>query len=297
MATLSPDWQLLVPSFTLQEATGSSPFWVARSEGTIPHKADVLLPHRKDYYLLVFVKRNGGRLWVDMTPYTVKDNAFYFTLPGQLQVKEEARPLWGTSVAFTREFLALQPNVAWAKLPLLQYPQHGHELRLAAADVTFVEDILAKLEAEYHRPTGEWQPRMLAAYLEVLLIYLSRLYTQQFTADATVPDTRLLKEYQARIGERFRELHEVGAYAALLNISAGHLSEVVKAQSGKPAIAHIQERLVLEARRLLFHTRQAVKEIAFDLGFEDASYFTRFFRRETGVTPSEYRASSREMYQ
>lgn len=78
---------------------------------------------------------------------------------------------------------------------------------------------------------------------------------------------------------------------------AGHLSEVVKAQSGKPAIKHIHERLVLEARRLLFHTPESLKEIAFNLGFSEASYFTRFFKRETGLTPAEYRTSIRKMYQ
>jgi AraC family transcriptional activator of pobA len=137
---------------------------------------------------------------------------------------------------------------------------------------------------------------MLAAHLEVLLIYLSRLYLQQFPADEEAGDKRLLQQYRVKIEECFRERHDVGAYAALLHVTAGHLGEVVKAQSGKPAIAHIQERLVLEARRLLFHTDNPVKEIAFDLGFADASYFTRFFKRETGTPPASYRASIRKMY-
>ncbi|HTN39338.1 MAG TPA: helix-turn-helix domain-containing protein, partial [Arachidicoccus sp.] len=59
---------------------------------------------------------------------------------------------------------------------------------------------------------------------------------------------------------------------------------------------HIHERLVLEARRLLFHTDNTLKEIAFDLGFAEASYFNRFFKRETGITPAAYRANIREMY-
>jgi len=82
----------------------------------------------------------------------------------------------------------------------------------------------------------------------------------------------------------------------MLNISAGHLSEVVKEQSGKPAIAHIHERLILETKRLLFHTDQSVKEIAFRLGFEEASYFNRFFKRIVGDTPLTYRNTIREMY-
>jgi AraC family transcriptional activator of pobA len=256
----------------------------------------MLLPHRKDYYLLFFLQRGGGRHWVDMTPYDAQDDTLYFLAPGQLQVKEEAQPMWGTSLAFTNEFLAMQPHAAWAQLPLLQNQQQRHELRLMAADRTFLEDILAKLAAEYHGPASEWRQRLLAAYLEVLLVYLSRLYMQQFPADEKATDKLLLHQYRAKIEECFRTRHDVSSYAALLHLTAGHLGEVVKAQSGKPAITHIQERLVLEARRLLFHADQAVKEIAFELGFQDASYFTRFFKRQTGTTPADYRASSRKMY-
>lgn len=255
----------------------------------------MLLPHRKDYYLLVFVQRGGSRHWVDMMPYVAKDNTLYFSIPGPLQVKEQGGPMWGVSLAFTREFLTLHQHTSLAQLPLLQNLQHSHELLLTPADVAFVGDLLAKLEAEYHRP-GEWQQRMLTAHLTVLLTYLSRLYTEQFRGGEPSADKLLLQNFRAKIEENFRELHEVGAYASLLHISAGHLSEVVKAQSGKPAIAHIQERLVLEARRLLFHTQSSIKEIAYDLGFADASYFSRFFKRETGTTPADYRASSREMY-
>jgi len=137
---------------------------------------------------------------------------------------------------------------------------------------------------------------MLMAYMQVMLIYLSRLYTEQLSNKALIPDRVLLKRYLSKIEESFIQLHEVAAYADKLNISAGHLSEVVKEQSGKPAIAHIHERLILEAKRLLFHTEESVKEIAFQLGFEDASYFNRFFKRITSRTPVEYRLSSREMY-
>lgn len=291
--------QQQVPVFTLtqHEPTGSRWFQLVRTEGALAYRSDVLIPHRKDYYLLVFVRRGGARHWVDMTPYVLKDNTFYFSLPGQLQVKEAPQPAWNTSLAFTAEFLALQQNAALAKLPLLHNPQHGHELQLSEADVAFVEDLLAKLEAEYRGPASEWQQRMLSAYLTLPLTYLSRLYTEQFAGDEASPDQLLLHRYRLKIEESFRERHEVGAYASLLNISPGRLSEIVKAQSGKPAIAHIQERLVLEARRLLFHTPQSVKEIGFDLGFADASYFTRFFKRETGFTPAEYRAHTRKMYQ
>jgi AraC family transcriptional activator of pobA len=296
MQTLTSRQPVPIYPFERDEATGSNSFSLVRSEGAIPYEPNLLLPHRKAYYLLVFAKHAPGRHWVDAVPYVRQDHALYFSSPGQILVKEEAIPFWGTRLEFTEEFLALQQNAALRQLPLIQNPHNAHELALPPADEAVVDDLLTKLEAECHRP-GEWQHQLLSAYLTALLTYLSRLYTEQYPGGEPSADQRLLRTYRARIEEHFRERHEVGAYAELLHISAGHLSEVVKAQSGKSAIKHLHERLVLEAKRLLFYTPQSLKELAFDLGFSDASYFNRFFKRETGLTPAEYRASIRKMYQ
>ena len=137
---------------------------------------------------------------------------------------------------------------------------------------------------------------MINAYMTVLLTYLSRVYNRQLEHNPFPGDQLLLQKYHAAIEIHFRESYQVAHYAAMLHVSAGHLSEVVKARSGKPAIAHIHARVILEARRMLFHSEQSLKEIAFDLGFSDASYFSRFFKRETGMTPVEYRTGIREMY-
>jgi AraC family transcriptional activator of pobA len=296
MQTLTSRPPVPIYPFERDEATGSNSFSLVRSEGVIPYEADVLLPHRKAYYMLVFTKHTRGRHWVDAVPYVRQNHALYFSSPSQLLVKEEPTPFWGTRLEFTEEFLALQQNAAPRHLPLIENPQNGHELLLPPADEAVVDDLLAKLEAECHRP-GEWQHPLLSAYLTVLLTHLSRLYTEQYPGGEPSADQWLLRTYRARIEEHFREQHEVGAYADLLHISAGHLSEVVKAQSGKSAIKHLHERLVLEAKRLLFYTPQSLKELTFDLGFSDAPYFNRFFKRETGLTPAEYRASIRKMYQ
>lgn len=297
MTLLNTHQQVPVYSLEPDDILANSQFRVYNYEGNLPNQAELLIPHRKDHYLFVFVRRAGTRQWIDMTPYVLKDNTFYFTGPNQIIVKEEFKQLWSTGIAFTKEFLSFQENASLSRLPLIQNPHHGHELLLTEADIYFVEDILAKINAEYQRPS-DWQQRMLTAYLTVLLTYLSRLYTEQYAVTGQLStDKLLLINYQAKIDEYFRERHQVSEYASLLNVSAGHLSEVVKSQSGKPAILHIHERLVMEARRLLFHTQHPLKEIAFDLGFSDASYFNRFFKRETEMTPAEYRALIREMYQ
>ncbi len=287
-----------VPIYTLEpdEVTGNKQFRLYQYEGSLPNRSELLVPHRKDYYLLVFIRRAGSRQWIDTRPYVLEDNTIYFTGPGQVIVKKEVKQLWSTGIAFTNEFLAFQENASLNKLPLLQNPGNGPELQLTDLDVRFVEDILNKIRVEYEWP-GEWQQRMLAAHLTVLLTYLSRLYAGQFSGNDASADKLLLQKFQAKVDERFQQAHEVCDYAAMLHLSAGHLSEVVKKQSGKSAIKHIHERRVLEVRRLLFHTSLSLKEIAFDLGFSDTSYFSRFFKRETGAAPATYRNDTRKMYQ
>lgn len=295
MNTLNDIQQVPVYSLTPDEATGNKNFRVYNYEGTFPNPSDLLIPHRKDHYLLVFIRSGMGRQWIDMTSYQLQENTIFFTGPGPIIVKEELKELWSTGIAFTGEFLSFQESASLSKLPMILNPHCGYELILSNADISIVEDLIMKITDEYHNP-GEWQQRMLTAYMTVFLTYLSRLYTEQFNDKEPSADKLLLNRFREKINEYFLEKHEVGDYASFLNISAGHLSEVIKIQSGKPAIKHIHDRLILEARRLLFHTDNSLKEITFDLGFSDASYFNRFFKRETGITPADYRTSIRKMY-
>lgn len=285
-----------LPIYSLEPDEGDNKnFRVYHFEGSLPSESDLLLPHRKDHHLFVFMRQGGTRQWIDMIPYDLKSNTAYLLGPGQVIVKEGADELWATGIAFTREFLSLQENASLSQLPIIQDSQQPHELLLTETDVIFVEDVLAKIIAEY-RSKNQWQQRMLTAYLTLLFTYLSRIYQAQLNENVPSAGKQLIKNFQSKINEHFHEIHEVNDYASLLNISSGHLSEMVKTQSGKPAIKHIHERLLLEAKRLLFHTANSLKEISFELGFADASYFNRFFKRETGLTPNEYRTNTRKMY-
>lgn len=292
------DTESIIPKYALEPdpATGNKVFRINNLDCSLGRmRKDFLAPHRKDYYFLVLIRQGSSRHWIDMTPYTLKPDTLYFTVPHQVHLKEEAEPLSGTVIAFTSEFLALEGNNSLEQLPIIQNPHSGHELALKKEDIVFLEDTLDKIYAE-QQTKNNWQHPMLMAYMHVLLIYVSRLYTEQFSKRDLLPDRELLKKYLLKIEESYSELHEVASYADILNISPGHLGELVKQQSGKPAIEHIHERLILEAKRLLFHTEQPIKEITFQLGFKDSSYFNRFFKRITGHTPVEYRISSREMY-
>lgn len=263
--------------------------------GVLTHPSELLVPHRKDYFLFILTRKGNARHWVDMKPFDTKSNTFYFFVPDQIITKEEPRPMYATAVAFSKEFLALQENQVLSGLPIITNAQYGHELLLSEADLMFVELVLQQLNTAYQQ-ANEWQHKMISAHLLVLLTYLSRLYTMQFGTITKGYSYTIFQQYQQAIEQHFKHMHLVSEYADLLHLSAGHLSEVVKNQSGKSAIMHIHDRIVLESRRLLYHSKESIKQIAFELGFSDASFFGRFFKQRTGITPADYRRQIREMY-
>ncbi|RBL89311.1 helix-turn-helix domain-containing protein [Chitinophaga flava] len=287
----------VIPKYSLEQSGGRNNLFDIRlvGEGHKEHPSFFMAPHRKDFYMLVLVEEGSSKHWVDMQPYTLKPDTFYFTAPQQVHVKEHAVPMRGIVLCFTDAFLAAAAHQPIRKLPILQNPSNGHEMLLQPTEVAYIRDTMRRMAEEYLQQP-DWYNSMLQAYLHVLLIYLSRLYTEKFTAEENKPDRILLKKFLDLIETNYTIHHEVAAYADLLNITAGHLGDVIRQQSGKPAIGHIHARLLLEARRLLFHTDHSIKEIAFALGFEDASYFNRFFKRGSNETPQAFRNTTRKMY-
>ncbi|MDM0111277.1 helix-turn-helix domain-containing protein [Variovorax sp. J22R133] len=135
--------------------------------------------------------------------------------------------------------------------------------------------------------------RAEALQSHVVLLALWFLRQEQATTGVgkreALRDT-LVQRYRALIERHFHEHRPLAFYADALGVTADHLSRVCRAVSSTSALAILHERLALEARRVLVHTEASVADVAQQLGFEDAAYFSRFFKGETGCAPSEFRA-------
>jgi len=288
----------IIPHYSLRESSekGSDHFEVKETKAGTGHpKPFLFLPHRKDYYFFFLSKKGHSRHWIDFVSYEVRPGAMYFTLPHQVHLKERLEPVEGIMVAFTEEFL-LPERGGLKELPILQNPDDGHEIILTPGEIAFFDGLMQQMMHEYLQEQG-WQKSMLQSYLNIFLVQLSRLYARQFPSGPTVTNGRLLvKRMKALLETEYARLHQVNDYAQLLNVSPGHLNDTLKDHTGKTAIALIHERLLLEAKRALFHADLSVKEIGSQLGFEDAAYFNRFFKRMAGETPLQFRGAIREKY-
>lgn len=144
-----------------------------------------------------------------------------------------------------------------------------------------------KIEMESH---DSLQIDMLQMMLKRLLILCTRLYKEQKQM-GKIENNRmeLIREFNFLVEMHFKTKHSVAEYAAMLNRSPKTLSNLFAQYHHKSPLQIIQERKLLEARRLLRYTDRAVKEVAFETGFEDVQAFSRFFKTKEGVSPTEFK--------
>lgn len=138
------------------------------------------------------------------------------------------------------------------------------------------------------------QIEMLQMLLKRLLILCTRLYKDQQQLGALGKiESDIVREYNFLVENHFKTKHSVAEYAGLLHKSPKTISNLFSQIGVKTPLQLIQERKMLEARRLLKYTEKAVKEIAYEIGYEDLQTFSRFFKAQEGVSPSEFRESGR----
>jgi len=134
------------------------------------------------------------------------------------------------------------------------------------------------------------QLEMLQMMLKRILILSTRIYKTQENFEALdVKQTDIVRDFNFLVEQHFKEKHSVSEYASLLNKSPKTLSNLFGKLSDKSPLQVIQNRIMLEVRRMLRYTDQPISEIGYDVGFSDVQSFSRFFKKHQGVSPSEYR--------
>ena len=160
------------------------------------------------------------------------------------------------------------------------------KISLTTEDAASVTSILNRLQKEYlGNPTANLN--IVQAYLMALFCEMNK---NKAKASKVISAAEMLTgKFKELIHQNIKSQHEVGFYASLLNITPNHLNKSVKTVTGKSAAKWIDETILLEAKYLLFQTTLSVSEIALQVGHEDRSYFCRFFKKQEGITPVQYR--------
>jgi AraC-like DNA-binding protein len=168
---------------------------------------------------------------------------------------------------------------------------------LDKARVDEAQALVALIEQELMR-REQVMVDVVRGYLDVLLIKCAQWVRDAAEANGPVTDEHdPVRRFQELVELGYLHERQVAHYADKLALSADHLNELVKKRLGRTASSVIHDRLLLEARRLLLHSEQSIKEVGYALNLQDPAYFARWFRKAEGRSPAEYREHIREKYQ
>ncbi|MFE5791949.1 helix-turn-helix domain-containing protein [Streptomyces sp. NPDC056503] len=237
-------------------------------------------PHRHTFYEIVHVVEGSGVHVIDTERYDLRPPQLGVILPGQVHRWEGVRGLEGSLVLFTPEFLVDGPD----DLGLLRRLGERPWADLDGAAHERTSRLMAELAEEY-RGGDDGFAGVLRSLLHVLLVRAARVPGERVGA----PVRGVAGEFLRLAGPAAAEGLSVRECAGRLGVSAGYLNEAVRGATGRTPAALLREARVREAQRLLVATSLSVRQVGARVGFGDPAYFCRFFRREVGRSPGDFR--------
>ena len=252
----------------------------------------VKYPHRHDFFEVLYLSKGSGFHIIDGNKYEIQPPCVFFMSPGQAHKIEFSSDIEGYIFIFTSEFYLInQTN----QNRLIEFPffftirQENRPLILESKqDVQFLETLFSKGIAEVEKG-DKFSVDLLRSVLDLILTSCTVLYKSD---ENLLPKGRgniVVKKFLQLVEENYQNNLTVNEYAYKLSVTPNHLTQTVNQLTGKTSSQIIKAKQVLEIKRLLVHTNLSVTEIAGRLNFPDQSYFTRFFKRETGISPLQYR--------
>lgn len=252
----------------------------------------VKYPHRHDFFEVLYLSKGSGFHVIDGNKYEIQPPCVFFMSPGQAHKIEFSGDIEGYIFIFTSDFYLInQTN----QNRLIEFPfffsimQENKPLILESADdVLFLETLFKKGIAEIEK--GEnYSVDLLRSVLDLILTSCAVLYKSDENWLAKGKGHIVVKKFFQLVEKNYQNNLPVNEYADKLAITPNHLTQTVNQLTGKTSSQIIKSKQVLEIKRLLVHTNLSVTEIANRLNFPDQSYFAKFFKRETGLSPLQYR--------
>lgn len=251
------------------------------------HK-NLFIPHKHSFYHLVYFTKGAGSQTIDFEYVPVKPHQIYFMAPGQVHNWNFEGEVDGYIINFSAAFFQsfLLKSGYLDELPFFSGIVADSVVDISADMQHVITNLFEELvnENEGHQPL---KADMIRAVLLRLFITLTRLNSPNQNVPAY--NYTLLRNFQKLIEKNYATLKLPKNYAELLFITPNHLNALCNAMLGIPAGEVIRNRIALEAKRLLINHDLAIAEIAGRLNFADNSYFTKFFKKQAGVTPEEFR--------
>jgi AraC-like DNA-binding protein len=253
----------------------------------------LLQPHKLAYYYFMFMDRGSETCQVDGQDVTVSDSQVVFGIPNQIfahlgSYKDNQQ----YKIGFDENTLALLPHA----YPFLLNPVNANLITVDPAARQRVKAVLSMLFQLLHAPGKQQNVAIILAYLNALLTEFNSAYFERSNQGNTSnPKLAKYVAFKLAVETHLTEQHDVHTIADELATSTSNLYGIVKEFSGISPKEWITNRLMQEAQRKLQHSSVSVKELAYELGFNDPDYFSRLFKKRTGKSVSAFLADRHDL--
>lgn len=249
-----------------------------------------------DSYVIAFKKMKAGVIMYGRTPYDNTSGSMYFMKPRQIiEMRQIELEEAGFMIFIHEDYLnGHELHGHMQRYGFFDY-EVNEALHLSPREEATIWELRDKIEAEYNNNQDEYSREIMLGHVGSILTYAQRFYKRQFinrtelSGKTVTKFNSALQKYIQGGGLQDHGLPSVHYMAEQLFISPRYLSDLLKQETGKTALELIHLSLISEAKNLLRSADQGVAEIAYLLGFENSSYFTRLFKKQTGMRPLEFR--------
>jgi len=237
--------------------------------------------HRHDFFEILWSTSSTGSFhYIDFEPHPVEAGLMYLMAPGQVHAYTGRAPS-GCYIAFSVDFFS---SIMEPEFTILFNPFVNCGISIPDEAVSPLQQLV---ELMFLESRGKNDFCILLAYLKTFLLHIARLHREKnFSFDKNGKRMSLLFEM---IEKHFRMERHAEFYASALGITPKRLNEILHEKFDVTLTRILHSRLILEAKREIAYGRKSFKEVSFELGFSDQSYFSRFFKAQTGYMPADFR--------
>lgn len=245
-------------------------------------------PHSHDFFLFVFCTKGHGTHTVDFIEYEFKPNRLFILTPGQIHNWNLSEDIQGSILFFNPAFyFAKFPYKSPLELPLLRKTSSINFVDFDDVNGLEIQILFQNLTDIYQSKLGS-RDDIFASYLNIVI---HKMHDNLPIISSKVSESKFhyIYKFETQLEQYFKTENKVGFYAQSIGVSPEHLNRLCKDYFLKSCKKIINERVALEAMRMLSQNTFTIQNIAEDLSFSDLSNFVKFFKRECGITPAKFR--------
>jgi AraC family transcriptional regulator, transcriptional activator of pobA len=283
----------MIPVYDLLSHKPGADFIIKTAE-CVHMPSHMMKPHRHSGYAINLLLEGDIEYFADFKKHTVIAPALMFLSPDQVYQNICGSMYKKVHISFNKDFLV---NEVQGVLSCWEY-MFSQEV-IPVKDEATLEELqtyvrLMQQEFDSAKPQKNLVLRNLLNAFIICAARLMNCKTRIVQMDSS--QNKIVRQFKTLTDENYLHRTQVAQYADMLYVTPGHLNDLIKSVTGKTAKQIIDEKRIVEAKRLLFWGEHSVKEIAGHLNFEDDSYFNRFFKKHTGQTPAFFQKNNREKY-